>query len=129
MKYVDTNIILRVILRDNEELSPLAREILKTNECYVLPEVIPEAVYVLNKVYKFTRKDIAHAILQLLPLVVVKDVRLTRLALNYFSELNFDYVDCILLAPPFLSSTTRQNGMLPDFIFVKQAMNFGLPSW
>ena len=98
MKYVDTNIILRVILRDNEELSPLAREILKTNECYVLPEVIPETVYVLNKVYKFTRKDIAHAILQLLPLVVVKDVRLTRLALNYFSELNFDYIDCILLA-------------------------------
>ena len=30
--------------------------------------------------------------------VVVKDVRLTRLALNYFAELNFDYVDCILLA-------------------------------
>lgn len=98
MKYVDTNIILRVILRDNEELSPLAREILKTNECYVLPEVIPEAIYVLNKVYGFNRQDIAHAILQLLPLVVVKDVRLTRLALNYFSELNFDYVDCILLA-------------------------------
>lgn len=98
MKYVDTNIILRVILRDNEELSPLAREILKTNECYVLPEVIPEAVYVLNKVYGFNRQDIAHGILQLLPLVVVKDVRLTRLALNYFSELNFDYVDCILLA-------------------------------
>ena len=98
MKYVDTNIILRVILRDNEELPPLAREILKTNECYVLPEVIPEAVYVLNKVYKFNRKDIANALLQLLPLVVVKDVRLTRLALNYFAELNFDYVDCILLA-------------------------------
>lgn len=98
MKYVDTNIILRVILRDNEELSPLAREILRTNECYVLPEVIPEAVYVLNKVYKFNRKDIANALLQLLPLVVVKDVRLTRLALNYFAELNFDYVDCILLA-------------------------------
>ena len=98
MKYVDTNIILRVILRDNEELSPLAREILRTNECYVLPEVIPEAVYVLNKVYKFNRKDIANALLHLLPLVVVKDVRLTRLALNYFAELNFDYVDCILLA-------------------------------
>lgn len=98
MKYVDTNIILRVILRDNKELSPLAREILRTNECYVLPEVIPEAVYVLNKVYKFNRKDIANALLQLLPLVVVKDVRLTRLALNYFAELNFDYVDCILLA-------------------------------
>lgn len=98
MKYVDTNIILRVILRDNEELSPLAREILRTNECYVLPEVIPEVVYVLNKVYKFNRKDIANALLQLLPLVVVKDVRLTRLALNYFAELNFDYVDCILLA-------------------------------
>ena len=98
MKYVDTNILIRFIIDDNKELADIAEHILKPNECYVLPEVIPEAVYVLNKVYGFNRQDIAHAILQLLPLVVVKDVRLTRLALNYFSELNFDYVDCILLA-------------------------------
>lgn len=98
MKYVDTNILIRFIIDDNKELADIAEHILKTNECYVLPEVIPEAVYVLNKVYKFNRKDIANALLQLLPLVVVKDVRLTRLALNYFAELNFDYVDCILLA-------------------------------
>lgn len=98
MKYVDTNILLRFILRDNPELSPLAREIVQTNECYLLPEVIPELVYVLNKVYQFHRKEISTTILQILPLVVVKDLRLTRLALQYFAEFNLEYVDCILLA-------------------------------
>ena len=98
MKYVDTNILLRFILRDNPELSPLAREIVQTNECYLLPEIIPELVYVLNKVYQFHRKEISTTILQILPLVVVKDLRLTRLALQYFAEFNLDYVDCILLA-------------------------------
>lgn len=98
MKYVDTNILIRFIIDDNKELVDFAENILKTNECYLLPEVIPEIVYVLNKVYQFHRKEIATAILQILPLVVVKDLRLTRLALQYFAEVNLDYVDCILLA-------------------------------
>lgn len=98
MKYVDTNILLRFILKDHPVLSPMARDILKSDECHLLPEVIPETIYVLRSVYKYQREDIAQAIQRLLPLVVVKEQLLTSLALTYFAQFNLDYVDCILLA-------------------------------
>lgn len=98
MKYVDTNILLRFIIDDNKELADIAENILKSDECHLLPEVIPEMVYVLCSVYKYRREDIAQAIQQLLPLVVVKEQLLTSLALTYFAQFNLDYVDCILLA-------------------------------
>lgn len=98
MKYVDTNILLRFIIDDNKELADIAENILKSDECHLLPEVIPEMVYVLRSVYKYRREDIAQAIQRLLPLVVVKEQLLTSLALTYFAQFNLDYVDCILLA-------------------------------
>ncbi|MBQ8385700.1 MAG: PIN domain-containing protein [Spirochaetaceae bacterium] len=98
MKYVDTNILLRFIIDDNKELADIAENILKLDECHLLPEVIPEIIYVLRSVYKYRREDIAQAIQRLLPLVVVKEQLLTNLALTYFAQFNLDYVDCILLA-------------------------------
>lgn len=98
MKYVDTNILLRFIIDDNKELADIAENILKSDECHLLPEVIPEIIYVLRSVYKYQREDIAQAIQRLLPLVVVKEQLLTNLALTYFAQFNLDYVDCILLA-------------------------------
>ena len=76
----------------------MARDILKSDECHLLPEVIPEIIYVLRSVYKYQREDIAQAIQRLLPLVVVKEQLLTSLSLTYFAQFNLDYVDCILLA-------------------------------
>ncbi|MBQ4331279.1 MAG: PIN domain-containing protein [Spirochaetaceae bacterium] len=98
MKYVDTNILLRFIIDDNKELADIAENILKSDECHLLPEVIPEIIYVLRSVYKYRREDIAQAIQRLLPLVVAKEQLLTNLALTYFAQFNLDYVDCILLA-------------------------------
>lgn len=98
MKYVDTNILLRFIIDDNKELADIAENILKSDECHLLPEVIPEIIYVLRSVYKYQREDIAQAIQRLLPLVVVKEQLLTNLALTYFAQFKLDYVDCILLA-------------------------------
>lgn len=98
MKYVDTNILLRFIIDDNKELADIAENILKSDECHLLPEVIQEIIYVLRSVYKYRREDIAQAIQRLLPLVVVKEQLLTNLALTYFAQFNLDYVDCILLA-------------------------------
>jgi len=98
VKYVDTNILLRFIIDDNKELADIAENILKSDECHLLPEVIPEIIYVLRSVYKYRREDIAQAIQRLLPLVVVKEQLLTNLALTYFAQFNLDYVDCILLA-------------------------------
>ena len=59
MKYIDTNIILRYLLHDEETLYNQAKEILLTNEnLFVLNEVITEAVYVLLKVYGIEKQKI-----------------------------------------------------------------------
>ena len=98
MIYVDTNILLRYILRDNPELSPRAKSILMENECYVVPEVIPEVVYVLQKVYGYARQDVAAAVMQLLQLIVLDNRQIVQYALKCYAETNFDYVDCLLAA-------------------------------
>ena len=44
---VDTNVILRYILNDNEDMAMEAANIIK-NGAITLPEVLAEVVYVLN---------------------------------------------------------------------------------
>ena len=51
MIVIDTNIILRYLLEDNEELSKKAIEIIDNNQIFIPTEVIVEASYVLKKVY------------------------------------------------------------------------------
>ena len=63
--YIDTNYLLRYMLNDIPEQSEKAVEAI-TNGAEIYPEIIPEAVYVLNKVYGIGRKDVASALLDVL---------------------------------------------------------------
>lgn len=58
MIIVDTNVILRYLLQDNEELSSKAIEIIDNNEIFIPTEVIVEVSYVLKKVYKVEKFEI-----------------------------------------------------------------------
>ena len=58
MIVVDTNVILRYLLQDNEELSSKAIEIIDNNEIFIPTEVIVEVSYVLKKVYKVEKFEI-----------------------------------------------------------------------
>lgn len=51
MIIIDTNIILRYLLKDSEKLSEKAIEIIDNNKIYIPTEVIVEASYVLKKIY------------------------------------------------------------------------------
>ena len=62
MIIVDTNIILRYLLQDSEELSKKAIEIIDNNEIFIPTEVIIEASYVLKKVYNVEKDKIYEAI-------------------------------------------------------------------
>lgn len=62
MKILDANMILRFLLRDNEEMADTACEILSTGRVMVTTEVIAESVYVLEKVYKIERREIQNAL-------------------------------------------------------------------
>ena len=94
---LDANSILRYMLNDIPEQADATENTLLTREILILPEVVAEVVYTLVKYYKYTRKEAAHDILEFL-----KDADYTELtlltALNTYSDMNLDFVDCLLFA-------------------------------
>ena len=59
MQKIDANIVLRYLLNDHEECSPLAREIIDKNIVEVPVEVLCEVVYVLTGNYEIDRKTVS----------------------------------------------------------------------
>lgn len=98
MRIVDANIILRYLLEDLPEQAEEATAIIDNHRIYIPVEVLSEVVYVLEKVYKTTRKDIGAGLTDLLNSADVdlpyRDVVLT--GLKYYSDKKLDFVDCLL---------------------------------
>ena len=96
-KCVDANVILRRILRDNEEMAARADQVFNEG-AWTFPAVLAEVVSVLSRVYKVNRQDISATLLTVLdeidierPLVMVRAVLL-------FGSTRLDFVDCLLAA-------------------------------
>jgi predicted nucleic-acid-binding protein len=59
MKILDTNMILRYLLRDDEQKALFVADILLNSQVYVPIEVFAEVVFVLNgKIYNRSRTEI-----------------------------------------------------------------------
>jgi len=100
MELVDANIILRYMVRDIEEQTIKAKEILENRYIEIPFEVIAEVVYVLEDVYKITRLEIKTGIAKLFKYRNIETVDLEVLleALDIFVETRLDFVDSILLS-------------------------------
>ena len=100
MIIVDTNIILRYLLQDSEELSEKATDIIDNNEIFIPTEVIVEASYVLKKVYNVEKEKIYEVIKQLINMEDIKfqNKGTIELAFKIYAEKNIDIVDCMLFA-------------------------------
>lgn len=59
IKILDANMILRFLLRDNEEMADTAENLIDNNAVLLTLEVAAEVVFVLQKVYKQERSRIA----------------------------------------------------------------------
>ena len=96
----DTNVILRYLINDNVEMAEQADEYLhdENNEVYVTPEVIAEVVYVMKRVYSFERKLIVKLVTDFMNCVESNDKDVILLALEIYSKINLDFVDCVLYA-------------------------------
>ena len=60
MVILDTNAILRVILKDNIEMESIVKSTLLEQSCLITVEVVAEIVYVLTKVYQINRNAVAN---------------------------------------------------------------------
>jgi predicted nucleic-acid-binding protein len=98
MLLVDANVVLRYLLDDDEIMAKIAREIIENKAIRIPTEVLCEVVFVLQKVYRVSREEIAA---QLKPLaqranIVLSHPDATLNALAFFAATNLDFVDCLL---------------------------------
>ena len=102
---LDTNIIIRFLTRDNEELYSKAKEILSSIEsgnvkAKLTESVFAEIVFVLDKVYNVERKKIAALVGTIVCMHGLDQANtlLYKQALDYYANSKIDIVDCLLLA-------------------------------
>lgn len=62
MKSLDTNVILRFLLKDMPSQLPKAETVISSSACYVTDAVIVETVFVLEKVYEAPRERIVASV-------------------------------------------------------------------
>ena len=97
MHLIDTNVILRFILNDNNEMTERAAEIIASG-AYTKPEVIAEVVYVLKSVYSIPKDKIASIVCGLSNIIQIENSDCVIYAINLFASVSLDFVDCLLIA-------------------------------
>ena len=105
-RIADTNILVRYLTGDDAKAAAKATEIIR-NGVEVIPETIPEVLYVLTSkiLYAIPRPDAAKAIIALLDDISIDRETTIRNALNIFGETILDYVDCLLIAEGLSADT------------------------
>lgn len=95
--WVDTNVVLRYLLRDNEAQAQIAKDLIEGG-AFLIPEVLMETSHVLRAFYEVDRQNIATQLLIVLDWVEMERKVVMIRAVNIFAETKLDFVDCILAA-------------------------------
>jgi len=98
MVMLDTNIILRYLLNDDEQMAYEAETIIKSMPVQVRIEIIAEVVYVLKGVYHVDKEEIKKSLIGLLSEVTTPEPEVLKLGIETYAEQNLDFPDCILYA-------------------------------
>ncbi len=99
MLAVDTNIIVRIVTRDDPKQAARARALVEHNEIFVATTVILETEWVLRSTYDYDIRQIVEALRYFsgLPQVRLEDPKLVSQAL-YWTEKGLDFADAFHLA-------------------------------
>ncbi len=102
---IDTNIIIRYLIKDNETLFVESKKIFDQIEnenikVEIIDGVIMECLYVLTKFYKLPKKEVIEDLIAILHLegIVNTNKHILLQALTIHNEINIDFVDCLLCA-------------------------------
>lgn len=109
MRAVDTNVLVRLIARDDEKQAQRAEDFI-AGGAWVSWLVLAESVWVLESVYELTKAPLCTAISMLLEhqQLVIQDTDVVRFAFDdYKSSRGAAFTDCLIVA------IARKNGHLP----------------
>ena len=104
MSGLDTNVLIRFLVRDNLEQADAARILLEgltnDNPGFIRREVMIEVVWVLERSYRFSREQIASIVLDLMDTdtLVIKDDNDVAQATIAYLRGGVDFSDLIILA-------------------------------
>jgi len=100
---VDTSVILRILLADDDLKRKAAEKLLKEAKgkgvsLHLLPVAVMEVVFVLDKVYKLGRKNIQEMVIALLntPELSVEMESVFRRAIEAYAEKNIKFADAVM---------------------------------
>lgn len=96
---IDTNIVVRAIVKDEEQQAKISLSILQFVETYICHTVILETVWVLESVYKLSKADIVRGLKLVfgLPKVSLEDSSAIALTLKWYDS-GLDFGDALHLA-------------------------------
>lgn len=117
MEAFDTNVVVRLCVRDDEEqyrrAEPLFRRATAGGGAWLSSVVLVEVAWVLRVAYKFDRPTVAATLRNLIAIegVHLEDDATTRLALAAFEAGSADFADYFIL------ESARRGGALPLHTF------------
>jgi predicted nucleic-acid-binding protein len=101
--FPDTNVVIRYLLRDNQEQFEAAESFFEEvrsgkKRAVILESVMVECLYILTKFYGIPRGEAAAPLIELLCYkgIVNDDAEILMYALKLFANSRLDPVDCIL---------------------------------
>ena len=104
-RLVDTNLIVRYLVQDNERQAKTAGKLFDACDrgdvvIVTLPAVLAECVFVLESFYEHVRGDIASALSRLIssPGIEISDPATHLDALDRYRKTKVHFVDCLIAA-------------------------------
>lgn len=101
--FIDTSVILRLLVKDDEVKIKSALELFENANqqkisLYLLPVVILEIVWVLEKLYRYDRKNIRELVEAILntPLIKTENEQVFRDALSSYETKNIKFADAVM---------------------------------
>ena len=100
MVLLDTNAVLRFILSDVSKQHKDIVKFISRNQSVIRLEVLIEMIFVLEKYYNKSRKEIAHIVFILgkTENLYIQYPRIVTKAILFFVDKELDIVDCMLCA-------------------------------
>ncbi|MBR1647081.1 MAG: PIN domain-containing protein [Selenomonadaceae bacterium] len=95
---IDTNVVLRYLLRDHPKQSMQAKKAVEIG-AVILPEVLVETVHALKNIYRVDRQTIAASLMTLLNEVEIERKQVMVHAVELYADSqDMDFMDCIIIA-------------------------------
>ena len=127
MKALDTNVLIRFLVRDDEKQAQAVKKILvevekENGELFIPLSVTLEMLWVLSSVYEYPQEDIIRALETLLVTPVFKIEKHERIShlCRIAGKGDYDLADILI------GLTSRDNGCDTTLTFDKKAVRSGL---